>query len=736
MALSPGKDPSTLTNHDVDYVIHYRFDSTDPSLATKSLESLLSKLSSIGLSVSVRNGGNKSLLIFVKMASERALFAEVYKSRVRDWLHGLRQAAPERETQTSLAGEPLTDAERLRIVHQLISGPTDEGGANIVPGAGEFKNVEAIFALHDQKFNKDWILNWGKEWFVQPEQLTRLRDKLGEKVAFYFAFLQSYFAFLVFPAAFGASAYVLLGYYSPIYAIVNCLWCVGFVEYWKHQEKDLAVRWGVRGVGAIQTKRGEFQHAKEITDPVTGEKVKFFPAGKRLLRQLLQIPFALVTAAVLGGLIATCFGIEVFISEVYGGPMKSILVFLPTGILTTVLPILTSILTDFASRLTSFENFETSDAHEAAMTQKIFVLNFITSYLGIFLTAFVYVPFGSIIVPYLDVFHVAVRPFARDEKEMIAPKVGFEINPDRLRKQVIYFTVTAQIVSLALEIIVPYLKRRGFRMFNKIKGKRAVQMGGISPEEALKDAPEEAAFLKRVRNEAELETYDVTTDLREMCMQFGYLSLFSVVWPLTAVSFLVNNWIEIRSDALKITVEMKRPTPRRADSIGPWLDSLGFLTWLGSITSAALVYLFQGSGGHGPRGSPSGINVAGLLLTIFFSEHIYMVVQVAVREALAKLESPALKKERAEKIVVRKRFFEEMIEPSKGAIALPTAKSASPTIDRASLEEEARLGSLTSSSAEKQFWGRQRGWEESATVGGELIKEAGSGWSNEGKKQR
>ena len=119
---------------------------------------------------------------------------------------------------------------------------------------------------------------------------------------------------------------MLLGHFSPVYAVINALWCTVFTEYWKHQEVDLGIRWGVRGVSRIDTKRKDFQHEKEIIDPVTGEKVLIFPATRRLQRQLLQVPFALGAACVLGSLIATCFGIEIFISEVYDGPFKSVLV--------------------------------------------------------------------------------------------------------------------------------------------------------------------------------------------------------------------------------------------------------------------------------------------------------------------------------------------------------------------------------------------------------------------------
>lgn len=145
-------------------------------------------------------------------------------------------------------------------------------------------------------------------------------------MAFYFAFTQSYFTALIGNAAFGAASWLLLGYFSPIYAVVNSFLCVCFVEYWKKQEYDLAVRWGVRGVSTIESKRHDFMSEKEITDPVTGEKTQLFSGTKRLQRQLLQLPFALVAALALGALIATCFAIEIFISEIYTGPLQWILV--------------------------------------------------------------------------------------------------------------------------------------------------------------------------------------------------------------------------------------------------------------------------------------------------------------------------------------------------------------------------------------------------------------------------
>jgi hypothetical protein len=102
--------------------------------------------------------------------------------RVRDWLHGVRAAAPPKETREALEAEPLYEAERLRIIYQLITNPTYEGGAGITPKEGEWEGVESIFALHDHAYNKDWIKKWTSSYFLKTEDLDDIRNRLGEKV--------------------------------------------------------------------------------------------------------------------------------------------------------------------------------------------------------------------------------------------------------------------------------------------------------------------------------------------------------------------------------------------------------------------------------------------------------------------------------------------------------------------------------------------------------------------------
>lgn len=56
----------------------------------------------------------------------------------------------------------------------------------------------------------------------------------------------------------------------------------------------------------------------------------------------------------------------------------------------------------------------------------------------------------------------------------------------------------------------------------------------------------------------------------ELLVQFGYLSLFSCVFPLTAVLLLINNITEIRSDAYKVCKLFRKPFAAPVGDMGVW----------------------------------------------------------------------------------------------------------------------------------------------------------------------
>jgi len=115
----------------------------------------------------------------------------------------------------------------------------------------------------------------------------------------------------------------------------------------------------------------------------------------------------------------------------------------------------------------------------------------------------------------------------------------------------------------------------------------------VFEDEKERGGIEERLYLDKVRSEAALPEYDPFVDYDEMVVQFGYVVVWSSIWPLAGAVSLLNNLLELRSDAFKMTVHHRRPVPTRTDTIGPWLDALTVLTWFGAMINAALVYLFS-----------------------------------------------------------------------------------------------------------------------------------------------
>lgn len=122
------------------------------------------------------------MFVFVKAKNDQYFADVVYRSRIRDWLHGVRQIQPVKETVETLTEGPLTEAERLRIIHEMITLQNIDGGAGITPKYGDWEYVEVLFPLHDHERNKKWLSDWAKKTFLHPDDLDELRNCVGEKV--------------------------------------------------------------------------------------------------------------------------------------------------------------------------------------------------------------------------------------------------------------------------------------------------------------------------------------------------------------------------------------------------------------------------------------------------------------------------------------------------------------------------------------------------------------------------
>ncbi|XP_063770650.1 anoctamin-8 isoform X2 [Pseudophryne corroboree] len=106
------------------------------------------------------------------------------------------------------------------------------------------------------------------------------------------------------------------------------------------------------------------------------------------------------------------------------------------------------------------------------------------------------------------------------------------------------------------------------------------------------DPPEDHYSAKLTQAEVEscMKSYEDTfQDYQEMFVQFGYVVLFSSAFPLAAVCALVNNIIEIRSDAFKLCSGLQRPFGRRVDGIGQWQNVMEAMGVIAIIVNCYLI---------------------------------------------------------------------------------------------------------------------------------------------------
>ena len=210
----------------------------------------------------------------------------------------------------------------------------------------------------------------------------------------------------------------------------------------------------------------------------------------------------------------------------------------------------------YATRLTNLENHKHQSTYNYSLTIKRFALSAMVAYLGLTLSAFVYVPFGQQIMTYVH-SQLNAQPGLNETAEAAkdAASAGIweydignittSIDNTRLQNQMYAYTVTNQIVGTFLEVGLPYIMRFLGRVQGgaaggnaKAKGKRVdFQDENSSVAESSTvgggERKEERELLVRIRKEVALgREYDVFEDYIEMVTQFGYVAIWSTIWPL------------------------------------------------------------------------------------------------------------------------------------------------------------------------------------------------------------
>ncbi|XP_068595564.1 anoctamin-5 isoform X1 [Brachionichthys hirsutus] len=507
----------------------------------------------------------------------------------------------------------------------------------------------AAFPLHDSRYwtkSKDSNCeseryNLYKHWagfscFFKEQPLNLVRKYYGEKIGIYFAWLGFYTEMLLFAAVVGTMCFIYgfltyddnewskeicsdeiggnivmcplcdkkCGYWklnstcnsswqshlfdnvaTVFFAIFMGIWVTLFLEFWKRRQARLEYEWDLVDFEEEQQQlqlRPEYEtkctHRK--LNRVTQEEEPYLPITSKCARICLSGATVLFWISLI---IACIIGVIAYRLAVYAA-FASIMKDSPTTHLQVVGPFITPQLATSVTAscinfviimilnlmyervavwITDMEIPKTHLEYENKLTVKVFLFQFVNYYSSCFYVAF----FKGKFVGYPGDYAYMFGKWSKLRNEECDPG-GCLIE---LTTQLVIVMTGKQVWGNIQEALVPWL-------MNWWGSRKA------------RSHPE--SLYSRWEQDHDLQGFGqlgLFYEYLEMVIQFGFITLFVASFPLAPLLALINNIIEVRVDAWKLTTQFRRPVAAKAHIIGAWQEILNGMAVLSVVTNAFIV---------------------------------------------------------------------------------------------------------------------------------------------------
>ncbi|XP_060931935.1 anoctamin-5 [Limanda limanda] len=507
----------------------------------------------------------------------------------------------------------------------------------------------AAFPLHDCRYWKQsrdihceserysLYKHWARFlYFFKEQPLNLVRKYYGEKIGIYFAWLGFYTEMLLFAAIVGTICFVYgvltyddnewskeicsaeiggkivmcplcdkkCGFWklnstcnsswqshlfdnvgTVFFAIFMGIWVTLFLELWKRRQARLEYEWDLVDFEEEQQQlqlRPEYETkcSKRKLNRITQEMEPYLPITSKCARLCLSgatviFWISLIIACIIGVIAYRLAVYAAFASIMKDNPTAQLHVVGPyiTPQLATsvtascinfvIIMILNLMYERVAIWITDMEIPKTHLEYENKLTVKMFLFQFVNYYSSCFYVAFFKGKFVGYPGNYAYMFGVWTN--LRNE----------ECDPGgcliELTTQLVIVMTGKQVWGNIQEALVPWL------------------MNWWGSRKARKH-PE--SLYSRWEQDNDLQSFGqlgLFDEYLEMVIQFGFITLFVASFPLAPLLALINNVIEVRVDAWKLTTQYRRPVAAKAHSIGAWEEILSGIAVLSVVTNAFIV---------------------------------------------------------------------------------------------------------------------------------------------------
>ncbi|XP_015606039.1 anoctamin-5 [Cephus cinctus] len=374
---------------------------------------------------------------------------------------------------------------------------------------------------------------------------------------------------------------------TTIFAIFMSFWATLYLELWRRRSAELSYHWGLgewdrtaehpRPQYLAALSNSKILKIKEKVNTVTREKelhVSFWKVRVPATFFSFSVVLLLASVAVAAVFAVVLYRMSMITSNsLFGREVDSTsykmfaLPAIAAAINLVCILILNYVYDWLAVYLTEMEFLRTQTEFDDSLTLKIYLFQFINYYASIFYVAFLKGKF----VGYPKKYN---RILGYRQEECSPGGCLME-----LCIQLAIIMVGKQALYTAMEMIWPVLFKWWalFRIHTGLKQKDPI----VSRSQWIRDF--------KLLEWGPRGLYD---EYLEMIIQFGFITLFVVAFPLAPLFALANNVLEMRLDATKFLRHYRRPVPRRARDIGIWARILVALTRI-SVTTNAFIIAFS-----------------------------------------------------------------------------------------------------------------------------------------------
>lgn len=466
---------------------------------------------------------------------------------------------------------PFKQVDRIKLIISIMQNKVtdDPPGAGLNLGemaaksvtCGQFpiQNFDDLVALQ-----KRWLVLWA---WPGDQPLEEIRQYFGERIGFYFLYLQHYTSSLL-PMAFLGLLTIVYNelitrwyphhstmYYLADIILAACMliWSTLYVEFWKRLQTTTGMQWGMSGFEDSEQDRPLFIGIDTVS-PVDGSHTRYFPTSTAKFRSNVV---ALIVSLAIAGVVVVVGGIFYFQywaekeeNQSYFTLNGSYLGDTIVGIFSAItISILNVLFGNMALILNRWENHRTDTIFEDQLINKVFLFQLVNSY-----AALTYVSFF---------------------KETLAGSCVDDDCLEEVKDTVSTILITSLVTRMIQQVLVAMLEQA-----QKLKD----ESEGIEP--GLTFSPLELQYTK--------SAYDpVLVTLRDyaaLVIQFGYTTLFVVAFPLGPTLAFLSAYIQIRMDGWKFCQAFQRPEPRPAEDIGVWQNMIEILSYLAVLYNFGMLF--------------------------------------------------------------------------------------------------------------------------------------------------